>query len=152
MESINLNIFTLKGAILLTLCSIPTVFGLKCIKGVDKFAASEGLDYFYECSAPGETPVLKQCSSGQIYDRKVGKCQRKKCKKVQKIDSLITFFIWQWKKKEEETLIWILDLSLPLGETLNWEIFMMLGKTCLWADTPSGMRMLSRKTQRWSTR
>jgi len=71
----------LKGAILLTLCSIPTVFGLKCIKGVDKFAASEGLDYFYECSAPGETPVLKQCSSGQIYDRKVGKCQRKKLKK-----------------------------------------------------------------------
>jgi len=63
------------------LCLTPTVFGLKCIKGVGQFAASEGLDYFYECSAHGETPVLKQCSSGQIYDRKVGKCQRKNLKK-----------------------------------------------------------------------
>ena len=98
-HSINLNIFTLKGAILLTLCSIPTVFGWKCIKGVDKFAASEGLDYFYECSAPGETPVLKQCPSGKIYDRKVGKCQRKKCKKVQNIDFLIHFLFGSEKRR-----------------------------------------------------
>ena len=72
--------FISKGAILFILCLSPTVFGLKCIKGVDKFAASEGLDYFYECSSPGEIPILKQCSSGQIYDRKAEKCQRRNCK------------------------------------------------------------------------
>merc|ERR1711892_353479 len=73
----------LKGglAVSLILCLSPGILGLKCIKGVNKFAASKGRDYFYECSNPGEIPILNQCPAGQIYDRKLEKCQQRNLKK-----------------------------------------------------------------------